>query len=513
MTVPLTVLSDDGPRFAGAVHPARWWRPAGDRILCELCPRACLLKDGDRGFCFVRQNFGGRMVLTTYGRSTGFCVDPIEKKPLNHFLPGTSVLSFGTAGCNLGCKFCQNWDISKSREIERLSDAASPEAIARAAQSLGCASVAFTYNDPVIWAEYAIDTAKACHAAGVRTVAVTAGYICPEARAEFFRHMDAANVDLKAFTEEFYYRLTLSHLEPVLDTLRWLKRETDVWFEITNLVIPRANDDPDELRRLCDWVLKNVGDDVPLHFTAFHPDYRLTDRERTPHETLIQAREIALRAGLKFVYVGNVNDVERQSTYCPSCKRLVIERNWHALGVYALDGDRCRYCGERIAGRFADGPGTWGRRRMRVDMRRYEQPASDQDPLAAAFAEASRILQRRRAGNERTTPQGARERPASAGNSTGAATPAGSTGRGRWPSGTAVSAGTAAPIATAATDGAASASWLSQNDGRAVLRAARAVIVEAVTGVTRTSPQALAQVPDRDVFGVFTSIKRRGRLR
>jgi AmmeMemoRadiSam system radical SAM enzyme/AmmeMemoRadiSam system protein B/AmmeMemoRadiSam system protein A len=350
-----------------------WWHEEseGGRIHCDLCPRACSLKPGDRGFCFVRQNLEGEMVLTTYGRSTGFCIDPIEKKPLNHFYPGTSVLSFGTAGCNLGCKFCQNWDISKSREIERLSEQATPEAIAEAARRHGCQSVAFTYNDPVIWAEYAIDTAKACRAAGVKTVAVTAGYITEQARASFFEVMDAANVDLKGFSEEFYHKITYSHLQPVLDTLHWLKTETDVWFEITNLVIPDCNDDLDEIRAMCDWVLERCGDDVPIHFTAFHPDFRMRDRPNTPHETLLRAQAVGRAAGLKYVYVGNVNDVLHQSTYCPQCKKRLIERDWYALGEYRLKGDRCAYCATRIAGRFAEKPGNWGRKRQPIEIARF----------------------------------------------------------------------------------------------------------------------------------------------
>ena len=311
------------------------------------------------------------MVLSTYGKSTGFCIDPIEKKPLNHFLPGTAVLSFGTAGCNLGCKFCQNWDISKSREVERLSALAEPDTIARAAQQLGCHSVAFTYNDPVVWAEYAIDTAKACRAVGVKTVAVTAGYITPEARGEFFQFMDAANVDLKAFTEEFYHKITYSHLQPVLDTLVYLKHETDVWFEITNLVIPGANDSAEELKRMCDYLLEHLGDDVPIHFTAFHPDFRMQDRGRTPPEKLIEAYEIARRTGLKYGYVGNVHDVERQSTYCSNCRQLLIERDWYQLGVYALQRDRCRACQTQIPGRFLDSPGTWGARRQPVQIEQF----------------------------------------------------------------------------------------------------------------------------------------------
>ncbi len=306
------------------------------------------------------------MVLDTYGKSTGFCIDPIEKKPLNHFLPGTPVLSFGTAGCNLGCKFCQNWDISKSREIARLSDEATPEAIAAAALHTGCRSVAFTYNDPVIWAEYAIDTAKACHSVGVKTVAVTAGYISPAARGEFFESMDASNIDLKAFTESFYHNVTASHLQPVLDTIQYVCNETDCWVELTNLVIPNANDGADEFQHMCDWILATVGPNVPIHFTAFHPDFRLMDRANTPHETLIAAYEIARRAGLNYVYIGNVHDVARQSTSCHACGQLLIERDWHQLGQYNLDGNRCANCQAEIPGRFESVPGNWGRKRQPI---------------------------------------------------------------------------------------------------------------------------------------------------
>jgi AmmeMemoRadiSam system radical SAM enzyme/AmmeMemoRadiSam system protein B/AmmeMemoRadiSam system protein A len=371
----VTLPPADGLRSDGTVTGGWWHEVEGaGRIHCDLCPRDCTLKPGDHGFCFVRENRGGEMVLSTYGRSTGFCVDPIEKKPLNHFYPGTAVLSFGTAGCNLGCKFCQNWDISKSREIERLSEVATPESIAEAARQLGCHSVAFTYNDPVIWAEYAIDTARACHAVGVRTVAVTAGYITELARGPFYEVMDAANVDLKGFTEDFYQHLTLSHLQPVLDTLAWLKHETDVWFEITNLIIPQANDSLDEIRQMCDWVLEHVGDEVPIHFTAFHPDFRLRDRPPTPHETLLVAYEAARKAGLKYVYVGNVNDVAHQSTYCPHCSKLLIQRDWHLLGVYQMRGDRCGHCGGSIAGHFDAAPGTWGRRRLPVRITDFARP-------------------------------------------------------------------------------------------------------------------------------------------
>jgi pyruvate formate lyase activating enzyme len=336
------------------------------RMECRLCPRFCKLQEGQRGFCFVRQRTGGGMVLTTYGRSSGFCVDPIEKKPLNHFLPGTSVLSFGTAGCNLGCRFCQNWDISKARESDRLSDAASPDAIAASAKRLGCRSVAFTYNDPVIFAEYAIEVAQACRTQGIRTVAVTAGYITDEARPEFYQAMDAANVDLKAFTEDFYHRLCYAQLQPVLDTLVYLRRETDVWFEVTTLLIPGENDSRGELDRASDWFAANLGPDVPWHFTAFHPDFKMLDKPRTPPATLTQAREIARAKGLRHVYTGNVHDRAGGSTWCPACGALLIERDWYELGAYNLDGNRCRACGSEIAGRFEHQPGTWGARRLPV---------------------------------------------------------------------------------------------------------------------------------------------------
>ncbi|MFO0977098.1 MAG: AmmeMemoRadiSam system radical SAM enzyme [Planctomycetaceae bacterium] len=353
--------------------PGGWWHESDDgaRLICDLCPRECSLKPGDRGFCFVRQNIDGEMFLTTWGRSTGFCIDPIEKKPLNHFYPGTSVLSFGTAGCNLGCKFCQNWDISKSREVERLSEPATPEAIARAAVSFHCRSVAYTYNDPIVWAEYAIATARACRDVNVKNVAVTAGYISDDARAAFFQFMDAANVDLKSFSEDFYEKVTYSKLQPVLDTLRWLKAETSVWLEITNLVIPDLNDSTDELRRMSDWILDAVGPDVPLHFSAFHPDFRMMDRPRTPHETLIRARTVARQQGLKYIYVGNVSDVMNQSTWCPGCGEMIIQRDGYQIGLYRLNGHACQSCGTLIAGHFDCAPGQWGSRRLPVRIRDF----------------------------------------------------------------------------------------------------------------------------------------------
>jgi pyruvate formate lyase activating enzyme len=348
--------------------PARFWERLPDgRLRCILCPCHCRLKDGQRGACFVRANRGGEMLLTTYGRSSGFCIDPIEKKPLNHFLPGTPVLSFGTAGCNLSCRFCQNWDISKSRELDTLMDSAAPDVVARAAEKLHCNSVAFTYNDPVIFLEYAIDVADACRERGIKAVAVTAGYICAEPRVDFFSHMDAANVDLKGFTEAFYADTCAAHLEPVLETLAYLSHETTVWFEITNLLIPGLNDSDDEIDALTRWIVATLGPDVPVHFTAFHPDYKMLDRPPTPPRTLTRARSIALANGVRHAYTGNVLDAAGQSTYCHGCGSQVIEREWYRLGDYRLTEEgRCEICGTQAPGVFAGAPGSWGARRLPV---------------------------------------------------------------------------------------------------------------------------------------------------
>jgi pyruvate formate lyase activating enzyme len=348
--------------------PARWWHLLPDgRIQCDLCPRDCKLHDGQRAACFVRANQGGRMILTTYGRSSGFCIDPIEKKPLNHFYPGSSVLSFGTAGCNLACKFCQNWDISKSREMDTLMDQASPQAIAAAAQRHGAQSVAFTYNDPVIFAEYAMDTADACHALGIKTVAVTAGYMHLAPAREFYAKMDAANIDLKAFTDDFYFKLCGGHLQPVLDLISMVHHETDCWIELTTLLIPGQNDSDDEIRRLAAWCFKELGPDVPLHFSAFHPDFKLLDIPPTPPATLQRARRIALDAGLHYVYTGNVHDRAGDATYCPGCGQAVIERDWYEILAYALDATGCcKHCGTRIAGRFGHFGRPFGARRIPI---------------------------------------------------------------------------------------------------------------------------------------------------
>jgi len=348
--------------------PTRYWHPLADgRVQCDVCPRACKLNEGQRGLCFVRAREDDRIVLTTYGRSSGFCVDPIEKKPLNHFLPGSSVLSFGTAGCNLACRFCQNWDISKSKEVDTLADAASPDVIARAARELRCRSVAFTYNDPTIFLEYAVDVADACRAVGIASVAVTAGYICAQARRDFFSHIDAANVDLKAFSEDFYRHVCGAHLRDVLETLEYLVHDTDVWVELTTLLIPGRNDSDAELDAMTRWVVEHLGCDVPMHFTAFHPDFKMLDTPATPASTLTRARTIALRNGVRYAYTGNVHDAEGGSTRCTGCGVVVVERDWYRLGRYGLDdAGRCTQCGTTLPGRFDGPPGTWGRRRLPV---------------------------------------------------------------------------------------------------------------------------------------------------
>ncbi len=348
--------------------PTRHWRTLDDgRVECQICPRFCKLHEGQRGLCFVRGNVGGAVALLSYGRSSGFCIDPIEKKPLNHFLPGTPVFSFGTAGCNLACKFCQNWDISKSREMDRLMDQASPEAIAQAAKATGCRSVAYTYNDPVIFHEYAIDTAIACRELGINSVAVSAGFQCAEPRAEFYQHMDAANIDLKAFTEGFYHRLCGGQLQAVLETLEYIKHETQVWLEITTLLIPGENDSEAELEQLTQWVVEKLGPDVPLHFSAFHPDWKMLNTVATPAGTLTKARQIALKNGVRYAYVGNVHDKAADSTWCHQCGQLLIGRDWYELSEWNLTADgKCKQCGNACAGIFEEKPGTWGAKRMPV---------------------------------------------------------------------------------------------------------------------------------------------------
>jgi len=349
-------------------HATHYWHALPDgRVQCDVCPRHCRLRPGQRGLCFVRMRGDDGIVLATYGRSSGFCVDPIEKKPLNHFLPGTAVLSFGTAGCNLACKFCQNWDISTSRQTDTLADAASPTDLAAAAERLGCRSVAFTYNDPVIFLEYAVDTAIACRKRGIKAVAVTAGYVCPEPRAELFAHLDAANIDLKAFSDDFYHSICAGRLAPVLETLEYVRHETNCWLELTTLVIPGLNDSAAELDALTRWVVEHLGRDVPLHFSAFHPDYRMRDRPPTPLATLRRARAIALANGVRYAYTGNVRDAEGEATFCHSCGTPLIVRNGYAIEAWRFAPTGCcPACGARCAGVFEEQPGDWGPHRLPV---------------------------------------------------------------------------------------------------------------------------------------------------
>jgi pyruvate formate lyase activating enzyme len=360
----------DAPILPDERHPTRHWHLLDDgRVQCDICPRDCKLHEGQRGACFVRGRVDDQVVLTTYGRSSGFCIDPIEKKPLNHFFPGTSVFSFGTAGCNLACKFCQNWDISKSRDMDRLMDRASPEAIAQAAKKNGSKSVAFTYNDPVVFFEYALDSADACHEQGLKTVAVTAGYINPEPRREFFAKMDAANIDLKGFTDKFYVKLTGAHLQPVLDTLAYVHHETNCWLEVTTLLIPGYNDSDAEITALTKWVAQELGPDVPLHFSAFHPDWKMADVTPTPPSTLTRARRIALDKGLRYVYTGNVHDTEGGTTYCASCHAPLIVRDWYKINEYHVtENGACAKCGAKLAGRFGKFSPPFGPRRIPIYM-------------------------------------------------------------------------------------------------------------------------------------------------
>ncbi len=356
------------PANTQSIVKTLFWHTLPDgRVQCDLCPRFCQLKPRQRGLCFVRANIDGELMMTSYGRSSGFCIDPIEKKPLNHFYPGSAVLSFGTAGCNLSCKFCQNWDISKSRQMDTLASNASPQMIADAAALHHCKSVAYTYNDPVIFHEYAIDVAQACREKGVKSVAVTAGYICEEPREDFFKVMDAANVDLKSFNERFYHQLTGAHLEPVLETLKYLKHETDVWIELTTLLIPGQNDSEKEIEEMTQWVVSELGNDVPMHFTAFHPDFKMKDIPRTPFATLVRAREIAINNGVRYAYTGNVHDKAGESTYCHGCGEILIGRDWYNLSDWNLNQQgNCIHCDTPLAGVFEPKPGLWGNKRLPI---------------------------------------------------------------------------------------------------------------------------------------------------
>ncbi len=325
---------------------------AGESVRCTLCPRRCRLAEGQHGFCFARKNLNGRVVCATYGLCTGLALDPIEKKPLYHFFPGSSVLSFGTIGCNLECKFCQNWTTSRCRDVAALQVHASPAEIATAAAGHGCKSVAYTYNEPIIWMEYALDTAKECARRGIKNVAVTAAYLAPEMRETFWPAMDAVNVDLKGFTEAFYEKYCRATLAPVLENLKFIAQETDAWLEITNLLIPGANDSPNDIRAMCDWIVKHLGANVPLHFSAFRPCYQMVDRPPTPLATLKRAYQLAVDAGLRYVYLGNVSAPGYESTQCSGCRQVVLGRNGFHITYRAMTGGACAFCGTKIAGEF-----------------------------------------------------------------------------------------------------------------------------------------------------------------
>ena len=310
---------------------------------CEICPRRCVLSSGQRGFCYVRKNLGGVITLETYGYTTGLAIDPVEKKPLYHFYPTSKVLSFGTLGCNMGCLFCQNWQTTKVNYPVQNCQKISPEQIVQVAKDYGCQSVAFTYNDPVIFLEYAIDTAKLCAQEGIKTIAVTSGYINPEPAKEFFSVMDAANIDLKGFSEDFYQKNCMAHLQPVLDTIKYAVNETDCFVELTTMLIEGENDNFTEIECEC----------IPIHFSAFHPQYKFSNRNATKLETLIKAYNIAKSKGLKYVYTGNVSDIETSTTYCKTCGQPLIKRDGFRVLEYNLDNNGlCKFCNSKLDGLF-----------------------------------------------------------------------------------------------------------------------------------------------------------------
>ncbi len=323
------------------------------KVQCCICPRKCVLDEGQSGFCHVRKNVAGELTLQTYGYNTGLAIDPIEKKPLYQFYPTSPILSFGTLGCNMGCRFCQNWQTTKNKSDCQSGNKTSPQEIIRIAQNYNCKSVAFTYNDPIIFYEYALDTAKLCRENGIKTVAVTSGYINPEPAKEFFPLMDAANIDLKGFSEEFYRKNCLAHLQPVLDTIEYVSNETDCHVELTTMLIEGENDNEDMIKGECDWILKHIGDEVPLHFSAFFPNYKMRNKNSTNFSTLIKAYNIARNAGLKYVYTGNLTNTETSSTYCKNCANPIIIRNGYQLLKYNLtQGGYCAFCGTKCAGKF-----------------------------------------------------------------------------------------------------------------------------------------------------------------
>jgi len=324
-------------------HEALFWEPAPDRrVQCRLCPRECLIAPDRCGTCGVRRNEGGRLQSLSYGRLCAVHVDPIEKKPLFHFMPGSPILSVGTVGCTLNCRFCQNWELARGDPTRAPDAITPPEVVVALAMRQHCPCIAFTYNEPTVFAEYVMDVARLAHHAGLRTVMVTNGYVSPAVIPDLYHEIDAANVDLKALSEDFYHVQTGGHLAPVLSTLEAL-RANNVWIEVTTLLIPGLNDDMGEVRAAAIWIRDHLGCDTPWHLSAFHPAHRMLDRPPTPLATLEQAQATALGQGLRFVYLGNVG--RDSNTLCPHCGRVVIARTgWSVQHEMANRGARCA-CG------------------------------------------------------------------------------------------------------------------------------------------------------------------------
>ena len=322
------------------------------KVQCTICPRNCILSDGQEGFCHVRKNINQNIELLTYGYNTGLAIDPVEKKPLYHFYPSSPILSFGTLGCNMGCLFCQNWDISKSKANPQNLNKTPPQEVVDIAKKYKCKSVAFTYNDPIIFFEYAIDTAKLCRENNIKTVVVTSGFINEEPAKEFFEYMDGANIDLKGFSQRFYGKNCLAKLQPVLDTIKYAVNETNCHIELTTMLIEGENDSSEEIQAECEWILENLGDNVPIHFSAFFPHFKFEDRKATSFEALIKAYNIAKTVGLKYVYTGNLSNIETSTTYRKNCGEPIIIRSGYQILEYHLENSECEYCSAICDGRF-----------------------------------------------------------------------------------------------------------------------------------------------------------------
>ena len=334
------------------LHEALYWRKLPDgRIQCELCPNRCILKDGQRGLCTVRENKGGTLYTLVYGKPCAVHVDPVEKKPFFHVAPSSRVFSIATVGCNLRCIFCQNWQISQTRPEETGHYEMSPAATVDALTKNGCRIIAYTYTEPTVFYEYMLDTARLIKEQGFFNTMHTCGYINPAPLRELLKYMDAINVDLKGFNEKFYRRMSSGRLEPVLEALKIIKQE-GVWLEVTNLVIPGANDQPEDVRKMCEWIKENLGRDTPLHFGRFFPHYKLGNLPPTPIETLEMARKIALDTGLRYVYIGNVPGNPAENTYCPNCGKLLVKRSGYIVGENNIVDGKCKFCDYKIAGRW-----------------------------------------------------------------------------------------------------------------------------------------------------------------